>query len=81
MILLHFISFICTSAHVLAGKFGNPAMASPLLGSVGEFDPSSESFTAYLERRDQFFVANDIKKCADDATAAVVRAANQKRSP
>ena len=54
MILLHFVSFVCTSAHVLAGKFGNPGMASSLLGSVGEFDPSSESFTAYLERRDQF---------------------------
>ncbi|CAH3183162.1 unnamed protein product, partial [Porites lobata] len=54
-------------------------MASPLLGSVGEFDPSSETFTAYLERLDQFFVANDIGKCADDATAAVVRAANQKK--
>ena len=49
------------------------------LGSFGEFDPSSESFTAYLERLDQFFVANDIGKCADDATAAVVRAANQKK--
>ena len=78
MILLLFVSFVCASAHVLAGTFGNLAMASPLLGSVGEFDPSSETFTAYLERLDQFFVANDIGKCADDATAAVVRAANQK---
>ena len=49
------------------------------LGSVGEFDLSSESFTAYLERLDQFFVANDIGKCADNATAAVVRAATQKK--
>ena len=49
------------------------------LGSVGEFDPSSESFTPYLERLDQFFVANDIGKCADNATAAVVRAATQKK--
>ena len=51
------------------------------IGSVGEFDPSSESFTAYLERLalDQFFVANDIGKCADDATAAVVRPANEKK--
>ena len=47
--------------------------------SVGEFDPSSESFKAYLERLDQFFVANDNGKCADDASAAVVRAANQKK--
>ena len=79
MILLHFVSFVCAFAHVLAGTFGNPAIASPLLGSVGEFDPSSEAFTAYLERLDQFFVANDIGKCADDTTATVVRAANQKK--
>ena len=79
MILLHFVSFVCTSAHVLAGVFANPAMASLLLGSVGEFDPSSESFKAYLERLDQFFVANDIGKCANDASAAVVRATNQKK--
>ena len=50
MILLHFVSFGCASAHVLAGTFGDPAMASPLLGSVGEFDPSYETFTAYLEK-------------------------------
>ena len=54
-------------------------MASPLLGSIGEFDSFSETFTAYFERLDQFFVANDIGKCADDATAAVIRAANQKK--
>ena len=64
MILLHFVSFVCASAHVLAGVFANPTMASLLLGSVGEFDPSSESFKAYLKRLDQFFVANDIGKCA-----------------
>ena len=79
MILLHFVSFVCASTHVLVGAFANPTMASPLLESVGEFDPSSESFTAYLERLNQFFAANDIGKCADDATAAVVRAANQKK--
>ena len=79
MIWLHFVSFVCASAHVLAGVFANPTMASLLLGSVGEFDPSSESFKAYLERLDHFFVANDIGKCADDASAAVVRAANQKK--
>ena len=81
MILLHFVSFVCASTHVLAGTFGNLAMASPLLGSVGEFDPSSETFTAYLERLDQLFVANDIGKCADDATATVVRQLIRKRSP
>jgi len=45
---------------VLAGAFANPTMASSLLGSAGELDSSSESFTAYLERLDQFFIANDI---------------------
>jgi len=75
MILLHFVSFLCASVHVFAGTFGNPAKASPLLGSVGEFDLSSETFTAYLER----LVANDIEKCADDATATVVWAAKQKK--
>ena len=76
MILLHFVSFVCASAHVLTGTFGS-VMASLLLGYFGEFDPSSETFTAYLERLDQFFVANDIGNCADDATSGVVRAANQ----
>ena len=79
MILLHFLSFVCASTHVFACAFANPAMASPFLGSVGEFDLSSESFMAYLERLDQFFEANDIGKCAGDATAAVVQAANQKK--
>ena len=79
MILLHFVSFVCAAAHVLAGTFENSVMASPVVGSFGEFDPSSETFTAYLERLDQFFVANDIGKCGDDANPAVVRAANQKK--
>ena len=61
MILLHFVSFLCASVHVFAGTFGNPAKASPLLSSIGEFDLSSKTFTAYLER----LVANDIEKCAD----------------
>ena len=36
------------------------AMASPLLGAIGEFEPTTETFTVYSERRDQFFVANNI---------------------
>ena len=36
------------------------AMASPLLGAIGEFEPSTETFTVYSERLDQFFVANNI---------------------
>ena len=76
MTFFHFVSFDCTFTHVLTDVFANPAMASPLLGSVGEFDRSSKTFTAYLERVDQFFVANDIGNCVEDANAAVIRAAN-----
>ena len=54
-------------------------MASPLLGSVGEFDPASETFTAYFERLEQFFVANGIGQCPADATAAVVQEASKKK--
>ena len=75
MILLHFLTFLCASVHVFAGTFGNPAKASPLLSSIGEFDLSSKTFTAYLER----LVGNDIEKCADDATVTVVWAAKQKK--
>lgn len=68
------ISLFCVYAHVLALSFA--VMASPLLGSVGEFDPSSETFTSYFQRLDQFFVTNDIGKCA---TAAVVLEAGKKK--
>ena len=62
---------------MLARSFA--AVASRLHGSVGEFDPSSETFTSYLERLDQFFVANDIANCAAGATAAVVQEADKKK--
>ena len=71
------VLLVCVYVHVLACSFA--AMASPLLGSVGEFDPSSETFTSYLERLDQLFIANDTDKCAADATAAVVREAGKKK--
>lgn len=48
-------------------------MASPVFGSVGQFDPSSETFTAYLEIIDRFFEAGDIGKSSEDLTAAVIR--------
>ena len=51
----------------------------PLLGSVGEFDPASETFTVYFERLEQFFVANDIGQCPADATAAVVQDTSKKK--
>jgi len=55
---------------VLACVFTVSAMASLLLGSVGELDPASETFAAYFERLEQFFVANGIGQCPADATAA-----------
>ena len=55
-------------------------MSSPtLLGCVGEFDPSSETFTAYFERLEQFFEANNIGHYPADATVAVIQAANRKK--
>ena len=46
-------------------------MAYSLLGSLGEFEPTTELFSSYLERLDQFFIANDIGQCTTDATDAV----------
>ena len=79
MISYNFVWFFSTFTHVLACVFTVSAMASPLLGSVGEFDPASETFTAYFERLEQFFVANDIGQCPADATAAVVQEASKKK--
>jgi len=45
--------------HVLACVFTVSAIASPH-GSVGEFDPASETCTTYFERLEQFFVTNGI---------------------
>ena len=73
MTFFHSVSFLAAFTHVFAGVLANPAMASPLLDSVGEFDPSSETFTAYLERVDWFFKASDIGKSSEDVTAAVIR--------
>ena len=42
------------------------AMAYSLLRSLGEFEPTTELFSLYLERLDQFFIANDIGQCAAD---------------
>ena len=50
-----------------------------LIGSLGAFDPSLETFTAYLERLEQFYIANDIGQCAADATEAVKKAADKKK--
>ena len=44
-------------------------MAAALIGCIGVFDPSLETFTAYLERFDQYLIANDIGQCAPNASA------------
>ena len=51
-----------------------------LIGSLGAFDPSLETFTAYLERLEQFYVANYIGQCAADATEAVKKATDREKS-
>ena len=54
-------------------------MASPLVGSIGEFDTSTETFTAYHERLEQYFVANSIGLYPSDASETVKAAANKKK--
>ena len=75
----NFVWFFSTFMHVLACVFTVSAMASPLLGSVGEFDPASETFTAFFERLEHFFVANGIRQSPADATAAVVQESSKKK--
>ena len=54
-------------------------MASPLVGSIGEFDTSTKTFTAYHERLEQYFVANSIGLYPSDVSEAVKAAANKKK--
>ena len=54
-------------------------MSSLLVGSIGEFDSSTETFTAYHERLEQYFVANSIGHLPSDASEAVIAAANKKK--
>ena len=54
-------------------------MATALIGSIGVYELSSETFTAYLERLEQFLFANDIGQCAADASEAVKRAADRNK--
>lgn len=54
-------------------------MAAALIGCIGAFDSSLETFTAYLERLEQYLIANDIGLCASDASAEVKRAADKKK--
>ena len=55
------------------------AMASPLLGAIREFQPSTKTFTIYSERLDQFFVANNIGSYRSTASEAVIAAAEKKK--
>ena len=54
--------------------------STSLFGVLGEFDPSTELFTAYLERLEQFFIANSIGQCSADASQEVLAAADKKKS-
>ena len=44
-------------------------MATPKFGSIGEFDSTRETFSAYIERTQLYFTANDV---ADDKKVAVL---------
>ena len=61
----------CLPVHLWFSSWLRPA----LLGSVG---PSTETFTAYFKRLEQFFEANSINHYPADATAAVIQAGNKK---
>ena len=52
--------------------------STPLFGVLGEFDLSTELFTAYLERLEQYFITNSIGQCPADATQEVLAAADKK---
>ena len=53
--------------------------STPLFGVLGEFDPSTELFTAYSERLEEHFIASSIGKCPADATQEVLGAADKKK--
>ena len=53
--------------------------STSLFGVLGEFDPSTELFTAYLERLEQFFIANSIGQCSADASQEVIAAADKEK--
>ena len=83
MAILKIAKFSCVfqlSMHVVACiiVFCSAAiMVSPLVGSIGEFDTSTETFTAYHERLEQYFVANRISLYSSEASEAVKATANK----
>ena len=74
MILPNIVALFRVFTHVVV-----VAMASPLLGATGEFDPSTETFTVYSERLDQFFVADNIGSYPPSASEEVIAAAEKKK--
>ena len=50
----------------------------PNIGHVGEFDPSSESLNTYLDRINEYFVANSIGVPAKNTDASRQAADRQK---
>ena len=42
--------------------------STPLFGVLGEYDRSTELFTAYSERLEQYFIANSFGQCPADDT-------------
>lgn len=52
--------------------------STPLFDVLGEVDLSTELFTAYLERLEQYFNANSIGQCASDASQELLAAADKK---
>ena len=53
--------------------------STSLFGVLSEFDPFTELFTAYLERLEQFLIANSIGQCSADASQEVLSAADDEK--
>ena len=85
MTILKIAKFLCAfqfSVHVVGCVFAfcsATIMASLLVGAIGEFNTSTETFTAYYKRLEQYFVANSIGHYPSDTFAAVIAAANKKK--
>ena len=70
-------SYFCVFTRLF--DFAPLVMAYSLLASIGDFERTTELFSSYLERLNQFFIANDIGQCAADATDSVRQAADRKK--
>ena len=65
---------------VVAYKMTSTNM-SGLFGRVGEFDVARETFSAYVERMEMFFTANNIVEITGEGSAATNQVvANRKRA-